>query len=343
MSEEQTEDIKTIRVLTFSSEQQDWDEWSQKFLSMAAERGYRDIMEDTARPPRESLIIDKKNPNGMYTFSESERSELKRIRKEEDQYQPSALATICMDEEKDNDQTEEVIQSEEKEDEQNNVQDDAQVPMTFEEMLLRCEEQVDSSCDSKKIKLVTWDITVKPVTQDIKPKMDHDKEFQRISRDRKEHEEQRRRCHRTDMSTYQVDTQFQNHMVRHAYKEVKTQDHQDNNKEKVSIKQEMDKQPNRGKRKCDDDKDDQKPRAKPKKDVPADDEDSQDDEEQDIQDNNEQEMIKKACIKETFAKHFKRTLGPQDNDEEPHPAIAHMYAIHISETMNVLQAMVNHQ
>ena len=46
MSEEQTEDIKTIRVLTFSSEQQDWDEWSQKFLSMAAERGYRDLMED---------------------------------------------------------------------------------------------------------------------------------------------------------------------------------------------------------------------------------------------------------------------------------------------------------
>ena len=26
MSEEQTEDIKTIRVMTFSSEQQDWDE-----------------------------------------------------------------------------------------------------------------------------------------------------------------------------------------------------------------------------------------------------------------------------------------------------------------------------
>ena len=50
MSEEQTEDIKTIRVLTFSSKQQDWDEWSQKFLSMAAERGYRDIMEDKENP-----------------------------------------------------------------------------------------------------------------------------------------------------------------------------------------------------------------------------------------------------------------------------------------------------
>ena len=81
MSEEQTEDIKTIRVLTFSSEQQDWDEWSQKFLSMTVERGYRDIMEDKERPLRESLIIDKKKPDGTYTFSESERSELKRKRK----------------------------------------------------------------------------------------------------------------------------------------------------------------------------------------------------------------------------------------------------------------------
>ena len=94
--------------------------------------------------------------------------------------------------------------------------------MIFEETLLRCEEQVDSSHDSKKIKLVTWDITVTPVTQDIDPNVDHDKELQRISRDRKDHEEQRRRCHRTDMSMYQVDAQFQNHMVRHTYKEIKT-------------------------------------------------------------------------------------------------------------------------
>ena len=53
MSEEQTEDIKTIRVLTFSSKQHDWDEWSQKFLRMGAERGYRDIKEDKEKPPRE--------------------------------------------------------------------------------------------------------------------------------------------------------------------------------------------------------------------------------------------------------------------------------------------------
>ena len=94
------------------------------------------------------------------------------------------------------------------------------------------------------------------VTQDIESNVDHDKEFQRTSSDRKEHKEQRRGCHGTDTSMYQVDTQFQNHMVRCAYKEMKTQDCQDNNKEIVSIKQEMDKPPNRGERKCDDDEDD---------------------------------------------------------------------------------------
>ena len=82
---------------------------------------------------------------------------------------------------------------------------------------------------------VTWDVTVTPATQYIEPNMDCDKEFQRTNRDRKEHEEQRRRHHGTDTSMYQVDTQFQNHMVRHAYTEMKTQDCQDNNKERVPI------------------------------------------------------------------------------------------------------------
>ena len=146
--------------------------------------------------------------------------------------------------------------SEEKEDEQTNFQDDAQVPMTFEEMLLRCEEQVDSSCDSEKIKLMTWDITVTPATQDIESDMDHDKDSQRISRNRREQEEQRKRCHGVDMSMYQVDTQFQNHMVRHTDNKMKIQECQDDDKEKVSIKYEMERQPNRGKRKRDDDRDD---------------------------------------------------------------------------------------
>ena len=58
--------------------------------------------------------------------------------------------------------------------------------MTFEEMILRCEEQVDSSHDSKKIKLMTWDTTVTPVTQDIEPDVDCDEDSQRLSRDRRE-------------------------------------------------------------------------------------------------------------------------------------------------------------
>ena len=120
---------------------------------------------------------------------------------------------------------------------------------------------------------------------------------------------------------YQVDTQFQNHMVRHTDNEMKIQDCQDNNKENVSIKHEMDKQPNRGKRKCDDDEDDRKPTAKPKKNVTEDDYDSQDSEEQDNKEN-EKEIIKKAYIKEMFVKHFKSTLDPQDDDEEPHPCVA---------------------
>ena len=214
--------------------------------------------------------------------------------------------------------------------------------MTFEEMLLGCEEQVDSSHDSKKIKLMTWDITVTPATQDIETNVDHDEDSQRISRDRREQEEQRRRCQGMDTSTYQVDTQFQNCMVGHTDNKMKIQDCQDNNKEIVSIKHEMDKQPNRGKTKCDDDEDDQNPAAKPNKIVTKDDYYSEDSDEQNNKEN-DQEMIKKAYIKEMFVKHFKSNLGQQDDNEEPHPCIAHMYELHITETMNALQAMVKHR
>ena len=82
MSEDQTEHIKTIRLLTVSSKQQDWDEWSQKFLRMAVERGYRELMEDRERPPRESLNIKEKENDGTYKLSEADRNEFKK-RKEQ--------------------------------------------------------------------------------------------------------------------------------------------------------------------------------------------------------------------------------------------------------------------
>ena len=129
--------------------------------------------------------------------------------------------------------------------------------MTFEEMLIRCEEQVNSSHDADKTKLTTWDITVTPATQDIEQDMDCHKDSQRISKDRREQEEQRRRYQGMDMSMYQVDTQFDNHMVRCTDNKMILQESQDDDNKKVSIKYEMDKQPNRGKRKRDNDEDDQ--------------------------------------------------------------------------------------
>ena len=103
-------------------------------------------------------------------------------------------------------------------------------------------------------------------------------------------------------------TQFQNHMVRHTDNKMKIQECQDNDKEKVSIKYEMEKQPNRGKRKRDDDRDDRKPTAKPKKNVTKDDYYTEESEEKNNKEN-EQEMIKKNYIKEMFVKHFTSTLG----------------------------------
>ena len=71
--------------------------------------------------------------------------------------------------------------------------------MTFEEMLSRCEEQTDSAHDPMEIKFETWDVTMRRVTQHIAPNVDHDKEFQRTSRDSKKDEEQGRRCHGKNM------------------------------------------------------------------------------------------------------------------------------------------------
>ena len=48
---------------------------------MAAERGYREIIEDKERPPRESLNIEEKDNDGNYQLSESERNDLERKRK----------------------------------------------------------------------------------------------------------------------------------------------------------------------------------------------------------------------------------------------------------------------
>ena len=73
--------------------------------------------------------------------------------------------------------------------------------------------------------------TLRCATQHIEQNVDCDEEFQRTCRDSKKDEEEGKRHHGTNMSTYQVDTQFENYMARHAHTEMKTQDCQDNDKE----------------------------------------------------------------------------------------------------------------
>ena len=78
---ETTDEMKTIRVLAFSGEYEDWDEWSEKYLGMAAERGYRTIMESQEEVPREDLEIEETDEDGEYIRGESERTKLGRLRK----------------------------------------------------------------------------------------------------------------------------------------------------------------------------------------------------------------------------------------------------------------------
>ena len=77
-----------------------------------------------------------------------------------------------------------------------------------------------------------------------------------------------------------------------------------------------------------------------KKDIPEDDQENQDD-----QHSHDQEMIKKENIEEMFQRHFKTTLGAQDDSDEQsiHPVVAHMDAVRIMETVDMLQAMLHHQ
>ena len=91
---------------------------------------------------------------------------------------------MCMDEEKDNAKEAEEKESEESEEqpeegEQSNVQEGAQVPMTFKELLTRCEEQTESAHDSTKTKFEMWDVTMRHVAHHMEPNMECDNETPR--------------------------------------------------------------------------------------------------------------------------------------------------------------------
>ena len=79
-TETTTDEIKAIRVLTFSGLQADWDEWSKKYQGIAAERGYFKVMLGRNRVPEDALNIHRKDGT-TYVFSEEQRKEKHLLRK----------------------------------------------------------------------------------------------------------------------------------------------------------------------------------------------------------------------------------------------------------------------
>ena len=74
MSTETSEEIEAIRVLPFSGQQVDWDEWSEKYQGIAAERGILKVMMGTERVPDDALNIDQK-VDSKYVFSDDEKKQ----------------------------------------------------------------------------------------------------------------------------------------------------------------------------------------------------------------------------------------------------------------------------
>ena len=57
-----------IRVLPFSGQQVDWDEWSEKYQGIGTERWYLKVMLGTERVPGDALNIDQKVDNNFVFF-----------------------------------------------------------------------------------------------------------------------------------------------------------------------------------------------------------------------------------------------------------------------------------
>ena len=80
MSTEMKDEIKAIRVLPFSAQQSDWDEWSEKYQQIAVDRGYLEVMLGAEHVPSDSLDIDHKVEN-KYLIPEDERKQKHLTRK----------------------------------------------------------------------------------------------------------------------------------------------------------------------------------------------------------------------------------------------------------------------
>ena len=90
---EASEEIKAIRVLPLSGLQQDWDEWSEKYQGIAAERGYLQVMLGKEDVPMDALNIDQQ-VKSKYLIQEAERKQKHLARKRNQKgYQDLQLLT----------------------------------------------------------------------------------------------------------------------------------------------------------------------------------------------------------------------------------------------------------
>ena len=55
MTDDQEE--KSIRVLTFSGKDEDWDMWSKKFLAMAQRKKYKNVLTGKTAIPKEDAVL----------------------------------------------------------------------------------------------------------------------------------------------------------------------------------------------------------------------------------------------------------------------------------------------
>ena len=59
LTAEVSEEIKVMRVLPFSGQQQGWDEWFEKYQVIAAEREYLQVLFCDEDVPSDALDIDQ--------------------------------------------------------------------------------------------------------------------------------------------------------------------------------------------------------------------------------------------------------------------------------------------
>ena len=67
--------MKAIKVLKVTGKESEWDHWSEKFVALARARGFARIWLGTEQAPRADEDTDKKQSDGSYELTDTERKE----------------------------------------------------------------------------------------------------------------------------------------------------------------------------------------------------------------------------------------------------------------------------